>query len=153
MTFDDLTSPLGRRPAQRRRELPVSVPKVIATALALFLGAFVVWAVVSDDPFGGEPKVAVPIDQTGVATASRPNAAGPPSAMTATETAPQGPANSQPVGPAAQQAEPQLTKPAPPPGTKTVTIIDGKTGERHEILIPANGNVAPPPGVFSKGAK
>ena len=75
MTVDDLTTPLGQRPAQRRREFPVSVPRVIAVALALFLGAFVAWAVVSDDPFGGEPKVAVPIDQRGLAAANKPDLA------------------------------------------------------------------------------
>src|ERR1700683_707325 len=120
MTVDDLTTPLGQRPVQRRREFPVSVPKVIAVALALFLCAFVAWAVVSDDPFGGEPKVAVPIDQRGLAAANKPDAPAPQSGMTAAQ--PHAPANSTGAPPEASQA------PAPPPGTKTVTINDGKTG-------------------------
>ena len=145
MTVDDLTTPLGQRPAQRRREFPVSVPKVIAVALALFLGAFVAWAVVSDDPFGGEPKVAVPIDQRGLAAANKPDAPAPQSAMTA--TTPQAPANSMQAAPEASQA------PAPPPGTKTVTIIDGKTGARREIFVPLTNSDAASPGANSKGAR
>jgi uncharacterized protein len=126
MTVDDLTAPLGQRPAKRRRKLPVSVPKVIAAALALFLGAFVVWAIFSDDPFGGEPRAAVPIDQRGLAAADKPEAAAAPSALTAPGAA------SRPAGPEVQQ----VNRAAPPPGTKTVTIIDGTTGARQEILIP-----------------
>jgi uncharacterized protein len=146
MTVDDLTTPLGQRPAQRRREFPVSMPKVIAVALALFLCAFVAWAVVSDDPFGGEPKVAVPIDQ-GLAAANKPDTPAPQSGMTATQTAPQAPANSMQAAPEAAQA------PAPPPGTKTVTIIDGKTGARREIFVPLTNGDTASPGANSKGAR
>jgi hypothetical protein len=147
MTVDDLTTPLGQRPAQRRREFPISVPKVIAVALGLFLCAFVAWAVVSDDPFGGEPKVAVPIDQRGLAAANKPHAPAPQSAMTATQTRLQAPPNSTPAAPEAGQA------PAPPPGTKTVTIIDGKTGARREIFVPLTNGDAPSAGANSKGAR
>jgi uncharacterized protein len=136
MTVDDLTTPLGQRPAQRRREFPVSVPKVIAVAA---------WAVVSDDPFGGEPKVAVPIDQRGLAAANKPDAPAPQSAMTA--TTPQAPANSTVVAPEASQPS------APPPGTKAVTIIDGKTGARREIFVPLTNSDAASPGANSKGAR
>jgi len=147
MTVDDLTTPLGQRPARRRREFPFSVPKVIAVALALFLGAFVVWAVVSDDPFGGEPKVAVPIDQPGLAAANKPAAPAPQSAMTATE-------NSLPASANSTQAAPQASQAAvPPPGTKTVTIIDGKTGVRREIFVPLTNSDAASPGANSKGAR
>ena len=146
MTVDDLTTPLGQRPVQRRREFPVSMPKVIAVALALFLCAFVAWAVVSDDPFGGEPKVAVPIDQRGLAAANKPDAPAPPSAMTATQPPLQAPANLRPAAPETSQA------PAPPPGTKTVTIIDGKTGVRREIFVPLTNGDAPA-GANNKGAR
>jgi uncharacterized protein len=143
MTVDDLTTPLGQRPAQRRREFPVSVPKVVAAALALFLCAFVVWAFVGDDPFGGEPKVAVPIDQRGLAAANKPDAAAPQVPVITNSALPQS---------QSQQTETQQGRPALPPGTKTVTIIDGKTGERRQVLIPA-GSDDPPTGAFSKGAK
>jgi uncharacterized protein len=144
MTVDDLTTPLGRGPTRRQREPFVSIPKVIAVALALFLGAFVVWAFVSDDPFGGEPKVAVPIDERGLAAANKPDAAGPQSVTTATEA----PANVKPAVPDLPQIRAAL-----PPGAKTVTIIDGKTGQRHEIVIPPPGNEGPSAGANGKGAK
>jgi uncharacterized protein len=147
MIFDDLSAPLGQRPARRRRELPVSVPKVIAAALALFLGAFVVWAVFADDPFGGEPRAAVPIDQPGLAAADKLGAT-PPSAPTAPGAAASVPPTQQ-AGPEPQQ----VIRPAPPPGTKTVTIIDGTTGARQEILIPAPGSGSPSASANSKAAK
>ena len=151
MTVDDLTTPLGRGPARRRREPFVSIPKVIAVALALFLGAFVVWAFVSDDPFGGEPKVAVPIDERGLAAANKPDAAGPPSATTVTDGAPAA-SNVKTVSPGVPPSESQ-SRPALLPGSKTVTIIDGKTGQRHEVVIPPPGNEGPSAGANSKGAK
>jgi hypothetical protein len=148
MSVDDLTTPLGRGPARRRREPFVSVPKVIAVALALFLGAFVVWAFVSDDPFGGEPKVAVPIDERGLAAANKPDAAGP----SVTDGTSQAPANVKSVAPNGQQAD-VPSRPTLPPGSRTVTIIDGKTGQRHEIVIPPPGNEGPSGGANGKGAK
>ena len=62
MTVDDLSKPLGQEPPKHRRKFPVAIPQVVAAALSIFLGVFVLWAVVGDDPFGGEPMVAVPID-------------------------------------------------------------------------------------------
>jgi uncharacterized protein len=146
MTIDDLSAPLGQRPTQRRREHSVSVPKVIAAALAMFLGAFAVWAIVSDDPFGGEPRVAVPIEQRGLTAASKPEVAAP-------ATAAQTPANATETAPTAQPVEPQQSRPATPPGTKTVTIIDGKTGARQEVLIPAAQNGTLSPSANSQSAK
>jgi uncharacterized protein len=146
MTVDDLTTPLGRGPARRRREPFVSIPKVIAVALALFLGAFVVWAFVSDDPLGGEPKIAAPIDERGLAAANKPEATAPQSAVT--DPALQAPANVKAVTPDSPQIRPAL-----PPGSKTVTIIDGKTGQRHEIVIPPPGNEGPSAGANGKGGK
>lgn len=149
MTVDDLTTPLGQRPARRRRELPISVPKVIAAALALFLGAFVVWAIVGEDPFGGEPGAAVPIDQPGLATANKLETASPPVVLTAPQST-----GSLPGKARGAAAEPgQAGRPAPPPGTKTVTIIDGKTGARQEIVIPAADSEPPSDSAHSKAAK
>jgi uncharacterized protein len=135
MTADDLSAPLGQQVAKRRRRLPVSVSQVIAAALALFLGAFVVWAVVADDPFGGEPMVAVPIDLHAATAMKKP--ASPP----VPEAAPGGQGSAAHDGPADSQAAS-----APPgrnnasAGTKTVTIIDGKTGARQDVVIPEAGN-------------
>jgi hypothetical protein len=54
MTADELSAPLGQMPRKQRRKFPIAVPNVIAGALALFLGTFVLWTIVGDDPFGGE---------------------------------------------------------------------------------------------------
>src|SRR5271155_3864759 len=59
MTADDLTAPLGRQPKKPRRAIARPIPQIIAGVLALFLGVFVLWAVISDDPFGGEPMAVV----------------------------------------------------------------------------------------------
>jgi uncharacterized protein len=127
MTADDLSAPLGQQPAKPRRKFPIPMPPVIAAALALFLGVFVVWAIVGDDPFGGEPMVAVPIDAHPATTtkqADAPGAAGAAQGLGRYD----GPAS----GTAAASA--------PPAGGKTVTIIDGKTGARQEVVLADSGN-------------
>jgi polysaccharide deacetylase 2 family uncharacterized protein YibQ len=127
MTADDLSTPLGQQPAKRRVRLPVSLPQVMAGGLALFLGVFVAWAIVGDNPFGGEPMVAVPID-------GHPAAVNKSSASAATEAAAAG----------AQRYDGPAVSPSAPAGaaagTKTVTIIDGKTGARQQVVIPDSGN-------------
>jgi uncharacterized protein len=126
---DDLSAPLGRLRKKRRRKLPISLPQAIATALALFLGVFVLWAAVGDNPFGGEPIALV--DAT-----ARPTAA-PKSADVAPmpdAAAPRGVGRYDGPSPSANPAAKAAA--APPGATKTVTIIDGKTGARQEVVIP-----------------
>ena len=132
MTADDLSAPLGQQPAKRRRKLPISVSQVIAAALLLFLGVFAVWAIVGDDRFGGEPVVALPIDLHAVTAAKKSEAAPAPEAAHSVQT---------PSGHdvAANSSMRGQNNPA---GTKTVTIIDGKTGARQEVVIPDGGNAA-----------
>jgi uncharacterized protein len=138
MTVDDLSKPLGQEPPKRRRKFPVAIPHVVAAALAIFLSVFVLWAIVSDDPFGGEPMVAVPIDLHVAMMPKKPEVASAPE--TANPTAQVlGRHDGSSNGPAV------IAVPATPGGagnTKTVTIIDGKTGERLEVVIPAAGNGA-----------
>ncbi len=137
MTADDLSAPLGQQKVRRRRRLPITLPQVVAAALALFFVVFVLWAAVGDDPFGGEPMVAVPIDPSVLATAKKQETLAVPNA----------------AAPAAQSAsryDGAGTAPAPvssasagqnaAPATKTITIIDGKTGARQEVVIPDTGN-------------
>jgi polysaccharide deacetylase 2 family uncharacterized protein YibQ len=133
MTADDLSAPLGQQPLKRRRKLPIQIPHVIAAALAIFLGVFVLWVLVGDDPFGGEPMVAVPIN---------------PHAATAMKKLPEVAAAPETTGTAQAPVRyevPPVALPSHPPAaanTKTVTIIDGKTGARQEVVIPAEGNSA-----------
>jgi uncharacterized protein len=141
MTADDLTAPLGQQPTKRRFKMPVSIPQVIAAVLTLFLGAFVVWAFVADDPFGGEPVVAVPVDLHAAATVKKSEAQAPPEAAADMQSAVRREVPATAEAPAA--AAPDQSGPAPAAKTKTVTIIDGKTGARQEVVIPDSGNAVP----------
>ncbi len=145
MTADDLSAPLGQQPRKRRFKSPVSISQVIAGALLLFLGVFAAWAIIGDNPFGGEPVVAVPVDLHAMPAVKKAEATPMPEANPSVP-APvgrDGAANaSMPGSPASAQTT--------APGTKTVTIIDGKTGARQEVVIPDGGNggnstSAPPP--------
>lgn len=68
MAADDLSAPLGRETKRGRglsTAIKASLPQAIAIALAAFLGAFVLWAVIADNPFGGEPMAVVQIAPPG----------------------------------------------------------------------------------------
>src|SRR5665213_143230 len=62
MATDDLSAPLGQHRKKRRASIRLPIPQIIAGTLALFLGIFVLWAVISENPFGGEPVAVVPIN-------------------------------------------------------------------------------------------
>jgi uncharacterized protein len=132
MTADDLNAPLGQQLRKRRPSIPITTSQVMAGVLTLFLGVFVVWAVVGNNPFGGEPIVVVPINLH----------PGPP-AKTAEGQGPQKVVAVNPDAAVAAQAAPAQAA-APPAATKTITIIDGKTGERKEVAIPAPANDTAP---------
>jgi polysaccharide deacetylase 2 family uncharacterized protein YibQ len=132
MTADDLNAPLGQHRRKRRLSIPITTSQVMAAVLALFFGVFVVWAVVENNPFGGEPIVVVPI-----------NLHPDPAAKTADGQAPPKVVAVNPDAAAAVQTVPGQTA-APQAATKTVTIIDGKTGERKEVELPATANDAAP---------
>ncbi len=115
MTTDDLSTPLGQGKVRTRRKawripwVPMAAA-LLALPVALFAGV----ALFSHDPLGGEPMATAP------ATA--------PGDMAA---APEGTPPTPPAGtPAGQPA-------APNPNSKTVTIIDGTTGAKREVQIPA----------------
>ena len=128
MAVDDLTAPLGReREKAPAQPFKLPVPQIMAGALAAFLGLFVLWAIVADDPYGGEPMALVPanlrlarenIGRSGAATARR--------AIRRRQTA-------LTVRPWPRRRRRQ---PARLPNTTTVTIIDGKTGEKQEVVVP-----------------
>jgi uncharacterized protein len=126
MTADDLTAPLSRRP-KKFSKIKIPVTPLIIGGLAAFLAVFVLWAIVADDPFGGEPMAAVRADMH---VAARPPAMPgvTPSPSAEPHQPSQNVAAAQPGNPPAAQAL--------PPGSTTITIIDGKTGERHEVVVP-----------------
>lgn len=143
---DDLSAPLGQRRKSRRGNIRIPVAQIIAGALALFLGVFVLWAAVGDDPFGGEPMAVAPIHLQ-PATAAKASAA-TDSHAAAVESA--GPGRYD--GPAPSQAPAARGKDLGAPGTTTVNIINGTTGTRQEVTIPAPGNAAGAPAAAAASA-
>jgi polysaccharide deacetylase 2 family uncharacterized protein YibQ len=123
---DDLNAPLGLGKGKRLSKLPVSPPQIVAGVLGLSGLVVVGWAILVHDPLGGQP-VAV------VATKLAPGPDGDSAKV------------SQPAGhdPAANTPEPAKT--VPPPGSKTVTIIDGSSGARQQVVIPDTANLTKPP--------
>jgi polysaccharide deacetylase 2 family uncharacterized protein YibQ len=142
---DELSAPLGKsakKPRQRRFRLPIRIPHMIAGMLGLFVLACAAWALMVDDPFGGEP-IAV------VATGFDPPKSGPalPTVVSAqgprSYDGPDAPKSKQAMAPTPAQPA-AAPVPASNPNTKTVTIIDGSTGKRQEVPIPAARDVRAP---------
>jgi uncharacterized protein len=135
MTADDLDTPLGQGPKKRRISIPINTSQVLGGALALFLGVFVLWAVLADNPFGGEPIAIAPIK----ANTSTAAASGPPTVVAGNPNRYDGPDVTQ------QQPSQAAQTVVPTPGSapQTVTIIDGKTGQRQEIQLAAPASDTP----------
>jgi hypothetical protein len=138
---DDLDTPLGQDKATKpRRTFSIPIAPVIAGSLGLFALAFAGWAMLVDNPFGGEPVVVVAAAQ------------GPDNTVQASETVA-----------AAAPGEPRLAEqprrydgprvgngdtaavaaPVLPPGSKTITIIDGTSGKRQDVVISGSGEGKP----------
>jgi hypothetical protein len=124
MSMNDLTAPLRQRSKRHGHAGSVSLVKIVAISLGLFLGAFVLWAVMAPDRSGDKPMAVAPTD---LRIAKEPPKVvavpQPAAAVDATE-------------PTATAAPP----PAPPvksPAGVTVTIIDGKTGAKREVVVAA----------------
>jgi polysaccharide deacetylase 2 family uncharacterized protein YibQ len=118
-TADDLSTPLGQKTlrAKRRFRLPFTFTQALAVLLGLFLVAFVGFAIFNDNPLGGEPIAHIALREAtppgGKPAAAHPNAP-------------------EPVAKSAVQQ-------AAPGEHKTVTIIDGSSGARHDVTISGDG--------------
>ena len=140
MADDELSIPLGQKPNKKRwrPRLPVAAPHAIAGVLGLLLIAWTTWAVLGNDPLGGEPMAVV-------STGAMP---GKSSARTMPTVASQehGPRSYDGPGGPPRTSGPAAMPESPPiaPGTKTVTIIDGSTGKRQEVPIPSTRDVRAP---------
>lgn len=144
MATDDLSAPLGQHRKKRRAPIRLPIPQLIAGALALFLAIFVLWAAINDNPFGGEPVAVVRIHSQPAAPATAASKPAGHPAIAGGPVAPGGPGRYDgpaQVPPAAAQGQAA----APPPGSTTVNIIDGKTGARQEVVVPAPGDSIPAP--------
>ena len=116
MTTDDLSTPLGQDvQPRRRRRLPFGGIHVIAAALGLFLLAFAGFALFHQDRLGGEPMARVALQPTVTSPAKDAPAAAD----------------------AAKPSEPptKTASNSPASGQKTITIIDGSSGARKDVVV------------------
>jgi uncharacterized protein len=127
---DDLNAPLGQHKRKRLLNLPVSAPQLLAGALGLSGVVVVAWAALVNDPLGGEPIAVVATNPSSTQTARDSDRDGKQ------HTHHDGVANSAPDASAA----PTKAVEAPPPGSKTVTIIDGSSGARQQFTIPGDSS-------------
>jgi len=112
---DELNTPLGQKPAKPSRfAVSTIAARAVAGTLAAAIAVFVLWAVVANEPMGGEPYARV--------TLSAPETAD----TKAVQQAPK---------PEPARQEQAAAQPETPGGT-TITIIDGSSGKRQEVTIP-----------------
>ena len=118
-TADDLSTPLGQKTVRKKRRfrLPFTGIQALAVVLGLILVAFVGFAIFNDNPLGGEPIAHVAIRQT---------------------TPPAGETSAAAPAPAPEPAAKSAAKQAAPSDQKTVTIIDGSSGARHDVVVGGN---------------
>lgn len=123
MAADDLDTPLGKKkPAKKRKPtIPALVPQAIAGVLACAVAGFVGYALVMDDPLGGEPSAVA----TALPKADEKKLDNP---MLATGTPPPGGARRY-DGPEAAIAEAAKTP------AKTINIIDGSSGKTQQVVL------------------
>ena len=114
-TADDLSTPLGQTTPRRKRRyrLPFTGFQMLAVLLGLFLATFAGFAIFNDNPLGGEPISRVAIHQP------KPAEEKPAAEPAATP----------------EHGAKATIKHEAPGEPKTVTIIDGSSGARHDVAI------------------
>ncbi|MGA2288208.1 divergent polysaccharide deacetylase family protein [Bradyrhizobium sp.] len=117
---DDLSTPLGQKKARgkRRFRLPFTGMQALAGLLGLFLVTFIGFAIFNDNPLGGEPIAHVAVRQSTPVAEEKPDK--PPASASAHNDKPE-------------------TRQAEAGEQKTITIIDGSSGARHDVVIPGEG--------------
>lgn len=151
MADDELSAPLGqnsKKKKARRFKLPVRIPHIVVGGLGLFVLACATWALVVDDPLGGEPVavLATTFETHKPVLAMPPVVSGVGMQGPRNYDGPGNPAPKQIPVPPPSQMQPAQAPPAdiPAANTKTVTIIDGSTGKRQEVPIPGSRDVRAP---------
>jgi polysaccharide deacetylase 2 family uncharacterized protein YibQ len=117
-TADDLSTPLGQETARKKRRrlrLPFTATQAVAVLMGLLLLAFLGFAVFNDNPFGGEPGARVAIRAAPPAEKTAMTPAGTPAPVV--------------------KSAAEMAKPADPAGKRTITIIDGSSGARHDVVV------------------
>ena len=142
MSADELSAPLGQGTGAKRRSRRIGLLRVaLAGTGTLGLAvALAVWAVTTRYPIGGAPVAIAPVAPILSSSASRPESS------SANDPAAGGPRSP------AHQPSVETTGAIAPPG-RTITIIDGTSGQRREIVIPdAPGPDDPASGSPRRGA-
>ena len=111
-TADELSAPLGQKTERKKRRfrLPFTAMQALAVLLGLFLVAFATVALFTDNPLGGEPVAQVALRKPMATDEKQP-----------------------------EQATKSAVRQAPSGDSKTVTIIDGSSGKRQDVLIGTDG--------------
>ncbi|WFU17171.1 divergent polysaccharide deacetylase family protein [Bradyrhizobium sp. CB3481] len=119
-TADELSAPLGQKTERKKRRfrLPFTAMQALAVLLGLVLIVFLSVALFTDNPLGGEPMARVAL--------RKPADDKQPAASGQTEHA-------------AKPGTPQ----APAGENKTVTIIDGSSGKRQDVVIGSDAGAEP----------
>jgi hypothetical protein len=119
-TADDLSTPLGQKTVRRKRRfrLPFTAMQALAVILGLFLVVFAGFAIFNNNPLGGEPIAQIALREVK-------------------------PVDEKPAAAPAENAAKSAPKQAESGEQKTVTIIDGSSGKRQDVVIGAS---APPDG-------
>jgi polysaccharide deacetylase 2 family uncharacterized protein YibQ len=119
VTADDLSTPLGQKlPRKRRFRLPFTITQAIVALLGLVLATFFGFAIFNDSPLGGEPVARVALHPAATPPAEK-SAEAPDTAASGAKSAT------------------EATKQPTAAGQKTVTIIDGSSGARHDVVVSA----------------
>ncbi|MDF0498489.1 divergent polysaccharide deacetylase family protein [Bradyrhizobium yuanmingense] len=118
-TADDLSAPLGQdKPRRKRRlRLPFTSMQLLAVLLGLFLVTFAGFAIFNKDPLGGEPMSRIAINE-------------PRPAEKATDDK-----SAIGQGQETKHETKEAPKQAAPGEQKTITMIDGSTGARRDVVI------------------
>jgi uncharacterized protein len=126
MTMDEFSAPLGQHTRPRNRGLRISASRVAIGAGALAAVLATAWAITTDSPLRGRPDA--------IASAPEVTAANAPVTASGVEQSARQRNNP-------SDAAPEALAPPPAAAMRTVTIIDGMTGKRREIVIPETSNV------------
>jgi polysaccharide deacetylase 2 family uncharacterized protein YibQ len=134
LAADDLDVPLGTDKKRRKGlTLPIAAPQLVAGVLGFSVLVVGFWAVFADDPFGGEPITVIATRPVLTATAKDENVAA------ATQAADRPGRYTGPGAATMGIAKPGEPAVAPlPPGAKTITIIDGSSGKKQDVVLPGN---------------
>lgn len=126
MAADEFDAPLGKGKISHRLKLPFSAPQILSGLLGTTIVGVGLWTLFATDPYGGEPVAVVP---TKAIPASEQKDRAVAAAIQSGAPRPTDSGEPVPTAVAPQQSA--------PPGSKTVTIIDGSSGKRQEVVLPA----------------